>query len=692
MARRAPEWLAGRRWPWRGVRRRAPDGVGLLAVGLVALGGAVALAVAVLVFPYHSVNHDEAVYLQQAAGLLRGRLFLHPPVPGAFRPWFYVASPRGLYPRYAPYPAALDAVGMALGSARLTLAAVGAAVVGLTYLLGREVDGRATGVIAAAFVCVSPLFVVDVGTFLPYAPVAVLDLGFALAYLRAERTGSTRAATLAGASIGLAFFARPYTAVCVAAPFVAHACWTLWRSPDRRRVRRRVATAALGLVGVAAALAYNWLTTGHPLVFPFEAFAPADGIGFGPHALRGYGVDYTPALALRSNAVVVWQFASRWVAGGLLGSALAAVGLWRAARRGRSGDARLFVLAGLYPSVVVGNVFFWGNDALLGPGLDPARGLLAYLGPYYHFDLLAPTAVFAALGARWLLGRGRRVFADRDRRVAVAVVALVAVLVVAAVGGALAGPLARNAANTDQYRRGYAPFEAGGPPADAVVFLPTPYGPWLNHPFQALRNDPGFDGSTVYALDGPRALAVAAAYPNRTYYRYEYRGTWVPTDGRPVHPALERVRVTRGDSLVENLTVRVPPGADAASVRVATDRGHGYYALNATPGRHALALAVRDGRLRVDGAAPVGPNATRELPLAPHDQVVATVYVETAPSVGVGYRSRTPVGYVDGTRAALTPYLEVCTDPHTCGGGAAAIPGRVPAGYDVNATLRPGSA
>jgi len=669
-----------------------------LALILTGIGGVVALALAFWLFPYHAINHDEGVYLQQASLLLRGRLFLHPPVADAFRPWFFVDGASGLYAKYAPYPAVLYAAGMALGNARFALFAVGAAVVGLTYLVGVEVRDRTVGLLAAGFVLVSPLFVVDTATFLPYAPVAALNLGFAVAYLRAERTGRVSWAALAGALVGLAFFARPYTAVLFALPFVAHAAWTLWgaRSELRagladRRVsalaRRRLATAALGLCGVVVALAYNRYLTGSAFVFPYQAFAPHDGLGFGPHALRGYGHDYTPTVALRANAVVVWRLVSRWVAGGLLGSALAAVGLAVVLFRRRDADARLLVLAGLYPSVVLGNVYFWGNYNLLSPDFNAAQGLLRYLGPYYHFGLLAPTAIFAALGLRWLHARVRPHLAGVDRRVALTVALVACVVAAAAVGGALAGPLSRNAANTAEYEQGYAPLTNGAAPANAVVFLPPTYGDWLNHPYQALRNDPGYDADTLYALDGVRSLAVTAAYPNRTYYRYAFRGTWVPTDDLPVHPALKRVRVARGATVTERLRVRIPRGADSASVRVATDAGHGYYALNATPGTHTVTFAVNDSAVRIGGVTPASSSTTRALPVAESDEVSTTVYVQTAPSVGFSYRSRLPVGYRNGTRAALTPYVEACTDPRTCGGGAAYLPERVDERYGVNATV-----
>ncbi|HKJ58060.1 MAG TPA: glycosyltransferase family 39 protein, partial [Halobacteriales archaeon] len=296
-----------------------------LAAGLALVAGVLSVAIGVYVFPYLSVNHDEAVYLQQAAMLLEGQLYLRPPVPEAFRPWFFVRDGAAFYPKYAPVPAAMFATGELVGSARVALAVLAAAATWLTYAVVAEVFDRRRGLLAAAFLVASPLFLIQSAVFLPYLPTAVLNLLFAFAYLRADRTRSHRWAAVAGAAIGLAFFARPYTAVLFAAPFAVHALWT-FRTPDRPTVLRQSVTAVLGLAGVAVTLSYNALLTGSPFVFPYEAFAPLDGLGFGRRALLGYSVEYTPGLALRANAEVLWTLFARWVAAGPLGTGLAALG------------------------------------------------------------------------------------------------------------------------------------------------------------------------------------------------------------------------------------------------------------------------------------------------------------------------------------------------------------------------------
>ena len=158
-------------WPDR-TRLRRPDRatrvVALLVLSLLA--GALVFIIATELFPYHSSNHDEAVYLQQAALLLDGKFWFTTAHPESVHPWFFVRDGARLYPKYSPVTAALFAPGVALGVPRLVLAAVAAANVALVGLLAREAFDGWTGVLAAAFALCTPFFLVISATFLPYAP------------------------------------------------------------------------------------------------------------------------------------------------------------------------------------------------------------------------------------------------------------------------------------------------------------------------------------------------------------------------------------------------------------------------------------------------------------------------------------------------------------------------------------------
>ncbi|WP_049926793.1 DUF7846 domain-containing protein [Natronomonas moolapensis] len=679
-------------------------GVPRLVAAVVVVAAAVAVfVVSSTVFAYHSSNHDEGVYLLQAALLLEGQLELRAgELAGAFRPWFFAEDGGRLYPKYTPVPAALFAVSMALfGEPRVTLAAVAAANAGLTYLLAATVFDRRVGAVAAALFSASPLALVTTSAFLPYAPTTALNLLFAVAYLRGVRDGSAAAAGVAGLAIGTAFFARPYTAVLFAAPFVAHALYSVARSVSADGialagpVRRQGLTALVGLGFVGVTLAYNVRMTGSAVLFPYEAFAPADGPGFGPREILGHSVVYTPELALTATGYALRYLATRWFVAGPIGTTAALAGLALVARRwidGRDdGDAferrAGLALAGLLVSVTAGNVAFWGNYNVLATMSDPTDGLVSQFGPFYHFDLLVPLSVFAAVAV--VAGWDRGVPAVRSsierrgsRRVARAAVALLVLsaLVGASVAAAAAisAPLDRNAAHTDKYATAYEPVEAADL-EDAVVFVPTPYGDWQNHPFQYLRNDGGLDGSVVYALDRDPGgdFAVLDAYPDRTHYRFAYRGEWTPNPDRHVTPTLETLELRRGTALAGETVVGVPPRVARATVRLESETGASSEYAVSDPGgsiavpwsidRDAARLTAADDAVRVGGT----------------DTVVLTVTLVQPDGGTLTYRQETTVRTdLEGVEAVWPPERSVCPLVTACGNEGTYLPDRPDAHRD----------
>ena len=656
----------------------------LVVAGLAVAAGVIVYAIATQFFPYHTPNHDEAVYLQQAAMLLEGRLFLDPPVVESLRPWFFVETGSGrLYPKYSPVPAAMFAVGKLLGGYRVGLALVAAGTVALTARIGTVVFDRQTGLLVGVLLLGSPLFLVDASVFLPYLPTTLWNLAFVVAYFHADRTGSQLSAAAAGLAIGIAFFARPYTAVLFALPVIGHALWTL-RDLGREPLVRQAITAALGLAGVGTALAYNAVVTGDPLLFPYQAFAPQDGPGFGYREILGYSREYTPTLALRSNAEALWVYATKWVAGGALGTLAAALGLTVSLRRGLT--PRQATLAGLFVTVPVGNLFFWGTLNTLG-ALDRAGdGLIHLLGPYYHVDLLVPTVVFGAVGLRigWRSVRNR--LANRPRVTARHVTAalVVCATVLAGAGVAMvAGPLADNSAVSERYEQAYTPFEKQAVGDDALVFLPAPYGDWLGHPFQSLRNDPGYDDGPVYALD-QRQFAVVDAFPDRTLYRYTYRGSWAPTAGQTVEPRLREIEHARGAHVRHEIVLGVPRFAETVSYRLASENGSAYATTSAT-GRESLtlALSVDDRTATLDG----GGNENRSVPVAGRETLRLTAFVDYGTGAGFSYRFEVPLTVESGAVRTLTPSVEVCRDGRLCDGEAAYVPGEHGTGITVETTL-----
>jgi 4-amino-4-deoxy-L-arabinose transferase-like glycosyltransferase len=695
-------------------RRRARLGAALLAL----LTGVVVWWLAVDLFPHHSVNDDEGVYLTQAAMLLEGHLFLYPgALSDLVRPWFFVVTERAgetaMYSKYSPVVAALFAPGVAAGAPRVVLGLVAAGNAALVYALAAAAFDRRTGLVAVGLLAASPLFLFTSAVFLPYAPTTLFCLAFALAYVRAARRDDRRYALAAGAAIGVAFFARPYTAVLFAAPFIGHTLLVLHRArvrgraPFRRAVARSLAVAGPGLVFVGMTLGYNAVVTGDPLRFPYHAFAPRDGPGFGHRAILGYDVRYTPALAAETTARLLSRLPA-WTGGGAVGAALALLGAGRYLRdvdrplRPATGDLPDRTVAGLVllvaPTVILGQAYFWGT-------LNGLRNsLIELLGPYYHFPLLLPFAAFGAHGAVWIGERASRAFrragtAEDDAepatgvRLAVAALVLIAVAGTAVVGyGVAADPYAENRERTADLAAAYEPFDRTTF-EHAVVFHPTPYGDWIAHPFQRLRNGPGFDGPAVYVFDEGPAADVRAldATGDRRPYRYTYQGTWNPGFGDSVDPALVPLSVREGDRLAATTTVGVPLGAVRGWVRVETTEGYARYPITlanetirirwtATPDRAAVV-----GRNATGGAPPVLPEGPSEVDLV--------VTFATRSGATVSYRQETTVDVAGDTfRVVWPPETRICTLATECGheGTWVGPDGDYPTGTSVqiNGTVR----
>ena len=648
----------------------------LTGVGIFVLGETV--------FPYYTSNHDEAVYLQQAEMLLEGQLRMRPPVSESFRPWFFIVDGDTIYPKYTPVTAALFALGGVVGSFRLALAVLAALAVALTDGIVSEIFDDRTGLVAAGLLALSPLFILQSSAFLPYVPAFTLNLLFVWAYLRADRTGRRRFAALAGVAIALSFWARPYTAVLFATPFICHALWTL-RTLNRDVIVRQSVVAALGLVGVALALGYNAVITGDPMTFPYEAFAPRDGLGFGEHEIVGYEREYTPELALEANGRNLWQYATRWTPGGVFGTLLAVVGLATVARRREHRrDPRTLAVVAVFVTIAVGNVYFWGTLNVLGDLSDKNDGLISLLGPYYHVGLLLPTVTLGAVGATSLFdaARGVRERVGGPVARAVPVLGIAAVLVFAGLAaGAVGAPLSENYETTEQYERAYEPFE-DQQFENGLVFLPTPYGDWLNHPFQQLRNDPDFDDRVVYAIQH-REFAVVDAFPERQLYRYTFRGEWLPFEGRSVDPRLREIEHVSGEQVEMNLTLGIPEAVEIIEVRanVGEDGDRTAATLNS---ELEMTATVSDGT-----AAVRSPAFSENLTVAHEgdDELRIVVFVDYGALGGFEYVAELPVIEDDGEYRALSPYLEVCRGPARCGGEAAYVPGQHRTGVSMNATL-----
>jgi 4-amino-4-deoxy-L-arabinose transferase-like glycosyltransferase len=486
-----------------------------VTAGLAIVAGAWAVVASRSIFPFGSVNHDEAVYRLQADALAHGHLFpVAPAHAAAFQPWLSAYRSGHFIPKYAPVHASVLALARVLtGTDRAGLAVIAAGTVIATVLLAHEVLGEwRTAVIAAILLLASPLFLLQSATYLSYTTGLLLLETFAFCTFRAVRTGSRAWYALAGFVGGLAFFARSYDAVLFGLPLIGYVLVHSrgsWRTLAHR-ARWSAAGAAAPLVGL---LAFNRAATGSALRSPFGLLDASDSIGFGDH--RIYPTDpyihFTPRQGVL-GMVRSLSLTGFWCFGGLILIGLAVWAIWR---QPRQSPVVWLALAGAM--IPLGYFFFWGNYGAT------IFGAPRYLGPYYYFPVLAPVAVLGAVGCTrlWRL----------DRVVAIAALAGMTALSVFVVGRTVRTD-ARLSADDRRLNHALTATHLD----HALVFLPPMAGPELLIPFGTAINHYGYTGRVVYALDdGPAAdAAVAADFPGRTPYLLVVSGSYRanPPDGR----------------------------------------------------------------------------------------------------------------------------------------------------------------
>lgn len=336
---------------------------------------------------------DEITYLFQARTFARGALWAPPPPDSRsfFVPFALIVNHHwiGKYPIGWPL---LLAVGERFGAGWLVNPVLGALLVVLTALLGRDLAGRRVGLLAGALALSSPFFLIQSGTVMSHMAGACwlalfMWAGLRLDLARESGRGARGWAALAGVALGMLALTRPVTALAAAAPFGVA---LIVRALRGRDALREVLWAVWPVALIAALLAalqplYLALATGSPttnlyaLVWPYDRFGFGPGIGpQGEHTLRQGLIHARHDLRLWSGDLFGWPGAS-WVAplAGLI------VGLKDLPPK-RKGWPLL--LAAPFAALVVVHVGYW-------------VGAQVY-GPRYYFEAHSGLAVLAALGLR----------------------------------------------------------------------------------------------------------------------------------------------------------------------------------------------------------------------------------------------------------------------------------------------------
>ncbi len=309
-----------------------------------AAAGATSLIARAVFFPLFSGNSDESVYIYQARMLAQGHVTLSARVHEEFfYPWLFGQRGTRLFPRYQPAWPTVIAVSHALGSEKIALVTAAIAVTVAVWFLAQEFE-RGSAIYAVGVFLLSPIFIIQSATYLPYLWITALVTGALAAALAGLRTRRHEIYAVCGALLGVAQLTRPADALLFAIPIVVYLTGRLV-ADDAIELRKALLWVALGVLPfVAITVAYNVHITGAPLRFPQQVAEPLDTFGFGPRRFApDFGtLDYDRAKAVRAlqqNSAAI----PRWLAGGGIGLVLALATV--VLRRRRATTWLLFVVA-----------------------------------------------------------------------------------------------------------------------------------------------------------------------------------------------------------------------------------------------------------------------------------------------------------------------------------------------------------
>ncbi|MFI5046362.1 MAG: hypothetical protein ACHQIG_04810 [Acidimicrobiia bacterium] len=483
---RAPDALVGR------ARAFTSEYWPVVTLALVAI--VVSIVVRRAVYPAYSFNRDEPVYLWQVHALAQGKIFTSGGgTPLFFQPWLSGIRDGQFFSQYTlGWPLVLLAFDFVLGSAAGAVAfGTALAVVG-TYAFAREVTrDRATALVAAVVLVLSPFLVIQSGVYLGYLFSFGLGGLFGACFLAGLRRRSTWLLVLSGVLVGWLFMTRPFDGLLWGIALLSYgviAC-----RHELRTYVRALALTALGFLPLlVATLAYNRYVTGSFTEFPITAADARDTFGYGLRSIGTHwpAIEFTAGMGLRGVARNGWELLP-FLFGNYLVVALVVAGLWLR-RRDRTTIA-LLAIAVIFP---LGYAAFWG--------ISLSSSFARVSGPIYFVPLLLPITILVAVAivAAW-------------RRSHALTVVLAIVMVVATAPFLI-----------DRIDLNHTVSESQVPWRDATaavhgraLVIVSGSGPYLIHLNPFSDNPPDLDGRILYATDrGGANLEVIARNPGRTAY------------------------------------------------------------------------------------------------------------------------------------------------------------------------------
>ncbi len=525
-----------------------------LLLFLVALASAA--LVSTVVFERLPHVEDEVSYLFQAKVFAQGKLYAATPShPDAFHVPFIIDYEGRRFTKYPPGQALILSAGVLLGCPWLVNPFFGALSIVVIYLLGQELYGRSTALLAAGLGLTSPLFLILAGTYMSHPTCLFAISLFILFFARRLNRGRWPYPLLAGAALGVAFLIRPLTALSLAAPLIL---WSLLHELSRNQVSpsaRQLSylLIAVGFLPLAALLPlYNFQLTGQPSVSLYSLYWPYDRLGFGPQV----GPDGHTLTAGLANAL--WdllKLSADFLGWPGLSLIFVVIALLLPGRHGfpsRISRPALRSHPPMEPTARTEQAFtaapgIWDNgDKLLGAAflcLVLAHTLYwvsaTVYGPRYYYEALPLLLLLTARGIEKSWEMANTDFGHRFHGLWTRNTLRPALILLVAGNLALYLPL-RLSSLKGLYDVTAAPLraveEANLRPA--LVFVSAEKG-WTEYGAQFCQNSPSLDSDIVYALDrgAVENSELMAEYPHRRYFLMkgtaleEIRERWEIGDG-----------------------------------------------------------------------------------------------------------------------------------------------------------------
>jgi hypothetical protein len=369
------------------VLRPSPRGFQVIVAVLIL---ALTAAFAVYCFARKPFAQDEMAQQFQARILVAGRLF----AVGEPHPEFF--SITGVLDRagrwYSMYPIggpALLAAGAAFRATWIVNPVLTAATACALYRFAAPCFGEGPARASTLLFALSPMVVIMGASSMNHVGALALT-ALALAGLAAwapapDERRSARAAAVVGLAVGGIATIRPLDAAAVALVIGAFQLAVVAR--ERHRVRSLVIQVAAGALPVAWLLYVNARTTGHPLLFAYDAlYGTGQRLGFHVDPL---GAAFTPLRALiltSANLLRLDRYLFEWPLPGLVPIVAALLLLQRPTRWD-------LLLVGLMGAVLAAYGLYWAADSF-------------FAGPRFLYTAVPAFVIFAArvpgLLAEWL--------------------------------------------------------------------------------------------------------------------------------------------------------------------------------------------------------------------------------------------------------------------------------------------------